>query len=433
MQTVPNENVEKQNIFLRVLLSICRVLLIAGLLLYVLYHLTNGFSAEMKTETVRLYTEELFLDSEGVIVRSEIPVRSDGGGVVSYRFASGERVSKGARLAMVYSGSQNAETVARVAEIDKTIDLLESADINGETQISDGIAAGREISDRLSTFSDLISRGDYESASEESVSMLKAFVRRESIISDSGDDVAATLASLKAERESLASTLSGTSNSVYASAAGYFYDNADGAEGVFDYSSVTSLTPSEYSERVGGVLASVGDAIGKIVTQAKWYFVCPVTKDESIGLTVGKKYEISFGMSDMCISMTLDAKNEEGSDVLLIFSSIAMPEDFDYKRVQKVSIMRDTVSGYRVPSSALRIVDGTVGVYIRSGNTVKFRVADVIYESGAYSFISDETEGKTLYSSDTDETNDVYCKGLALYDNVIISGAKELFPDRIVN
>ena len=432
MQTGSNENVENQNTFVRVLLSVGRALLILGLLFYVLYHLTNGFSADMKTETMYIWNEEILLNTDGVIVRDETPVSGASGGVVSYRFANGQRVSKGARIAMVYSGSKDAETVARVAEIDKIIELLETADIDGDTQISDGISAGREIESRLAYISECMSRGDYAAAVADKDLLVKAFVRRSTIISDSGEDVKAQLASLEAERASLASSLGGSS-AVNAALSGYFYNHADGGEGVFDYDSIDELKPSEYYELRSALDNTDSDAMGKIVALPKWYFICPVSKEESIGLEIGKKYTVEFGLSDMRIDMTLSSKNEESGEVLLAFSSVEMPDGFDFERIQRASIVRETVSGFRVPSSALRMVDGTVGVYIRSGNTVKFRVAEVLYESGAYSFVGPDTEAKTLYSADTDETNDIYCKGLSLYDNVIVGGARELSPDRIVN
>ena len=117
---------------------------------------------------------------------------------------------------------------------------------------------------------------------------------------------------------------------------------------------------------------------------------------------------------------------------MLIFSALGMPEGFTFDRTQRASLVRDTVSGYRIPASALRVVEGVVGVYIRSGNTVRFRTADVLYESGAYVYIDTETEGVTLYADDTDAENDLYCEPISLYDAVIVSGARDLIPEGIV-
>ncbi|MBQ6893539.1 MAG: hypothetical protein IJN48_04970 [Clostridia bacterium] len=427
------EKEEKQSLAVRVILSVARVALIIGLLFYVLYHLTNGFSAELETETVNLYSMPIVLNSNGIIVRNEVTVANTSGGVVSYRYENGKRVGKDAKIAVVYGSGDDAATVARVAEIDATIDFLEDAGIGEELTANDGIAAGKEISSILLLAADKIGRGDYGSAVEKSDDLLEAFLKRNAAIGGDSDSVSSALASLTNERGRLAMSLSGVTNTIKAPVAGYFYDYADGGEGVFDYQRITSLTPEEYRNGLSKIQAVSSLAAGKIVTVPKWYFVCPMARDACVGVSEGNKYDILFSLNDMTITMTLEAKNVVGDEALLVFSTKDMPSGFDFTRQQKVSVVTDTVSGYRVPSSALRVVDGTVGVYIRSGNTVRFRVAQVIYESGSYSYISTETEGVTLYSSDDDETNDVYCKGLALYDNVIVSGANELYPDRIVN
>lgn len=433
MPNSQNESVEKQNTFVQMLLSALRIALIAGLIIYVLYHLTGGFSAEMKTETVRIYNEEVSVNVTGAVVRSEKVVENSLLGVVNYRFANGERVGVNSEVATVYSEGQNAETIGRIAELDKSIELLDGFDFDEEISVSDGIAAGHEISDRLFNVSYSLGRGDFAAVLDNKEPILKSQITRSIALGDGGEAAKGTLSELRSERSTLVSSLGGQSSTVRTKYSGYFYDSVDGGEDAFDYASVKELTPSSYRECMQNVGESDPLAVGKIVTSPRWYFACPVKTSEAANLKVGKKYDIDFAESDMRIQMTLDAKNEEGDELLLVFTTNVIPSGFDFGRVQKASIVKETVSGYRVPSSSLRVVDSTVGVYIRSGNTVKFRVADVIYESGAYSFVSTDTEGKTLYADDADAENDVYCKGLSLYDNVIVSGAKELTPDRIVN
>lgn len=415
------------------LLSVLRVLLIIGLIGYVLYHLTNGFSSEMRIETARLYTENRVISAEGMIVRSERVVENSLGGVVDYRFGNGEKVGVGAKIATVYSSSENADTVRRISEIDKTLDLLDTDSSGATLTVYDGIVAGHNIASGLSDVSEAINRGEFGSVGELKDGLLGEYAEREVAISGNSANSEDRVNELERERASLVASLSGTSSSVFAPCAGYFYENVDGGENAFDYGSLKELLPSGYRECAAKIDGSDTLAVGKIVTYPRWYFVCPCNKKDAASFKVGKKYVIDFSVSDLEIDMTLDAKNEEGDELLLVFSTNIIPSGFDFLRNQKVTIVKDTVEGFRVPSTALRVVDGTVGVYVRSGNTVKFRVADVLYESGAYSFISPYTEGKTLFADDADTTNDIYCKGLSLYDDVIVSGAKELSPDRIVN
>lgn len=387
----------------------------------------------MKTQTVKLSAEELLLSTVGTVVRAEVPVLSSESGVVSYVYGDGEKVKASAKVATVYSGYADSDTVARIAELDRSIELLEATGIDGDTHVSDGADAEREIASQLLTLSEQIGRGAFGSAGKGADSLLSTFVRRDAILTENTDSTLATLSALRAERESLAASLTGGSTVVRASQPGYFYSYADGGETVFAYDRVEKLTPAEYREGLAAMQSAPAGILGKIVLYPRWYLLCPVTEEEAKTLKTQNSYTLYFSGCGERIAMTLAAKNAGDGEVLLVFTTQEMPADFDFARTQKVSVVTETISGYKLPASALRIVDGSVGVYIRSGNTVKFRIVEVFYESGAYVFVRTDTAGQTLYANDDDATNDIYCKGLSLYDNVIVSGAKDLSPDRIVN
>lgn len=427
-----NVQEKKKSVPVRILLAAARIILIIALLLYVLYHVTGGFSTELETEIARLHTERFLLSTSGVIVRNETVLENKTGGVVSYRYENGDRVPIGATVCTVYGGVSDAATVAKVAELDKAIGFLEDIGVDRELSVNDGIAEGKKISSLLNDVSDSISRGEYSGIGEKSNALLHANLLRNAALRDDSDSVKSALKELQAERAKLSSSLSDVTNYIYAPVAGYFYDYVDGGEGVFNYSSIISLTPDEYRKGLEK-LETDTDAAGKIVRVPMWYYVCAVPKEDCTVLEEGRKYDLLFNNGDLTLNMKLAAKNTAGDETLLVFSTNEMPQGFDFSREQKVSVVTGSVSGYRVPSSALRVADGTVGVYVRSGNTIVFRVCDVLHESGSYSYIRPDTKSVTLFSADENEENHVFCKGLALYDEVIVRGANELYPDKIIN
>jgi len=422
---------KKRDPVLRVLLSIGRVLLVLGLFFYLAYHLTGGFANEMRTETVTISKEEIALASVGTIVRDEATVYSDLTGVISYRFADGERVAVHAKVATVYSGTSDAETVARIAVLDRAIDLLEAAEIDENTTVSDGTAADRTVGRTVGTLAEQIARGAYGKTADSADTLLTALVRRDTILAEGSAAAGERLAALRSERAALADALGGSAL-IYAPEAGYFYTHADGGETAFDFAGATALSAAEYRLKLSAMSAPPANAVGKIVRLPKWYLLCPVENAQAQPLRAGKNYAVDFSAEGMRLTMQLAAKNEGESETLLVFTSQEMPADFAFDRTVKVSVITDTVEGYRLPASALRVVDGTVGVYIRTGNKVQFRAADVFFENGSHVFVDPKTEGVTLYASDGDDTNDVYCKGLSLHDAVIVSGAKDLTPEGIV-
>jgi len=422
---------KKPDPVLRVLKSLGRGVLVLALFFYLLYHLTSGFSVEMKTQVVKPVTESISVGGTGVIVRDEKVITSDASGVVSYVYEDGEKVKINARVAQVYSGTNDEKTVLRIAEIDRAAELLELAEIDTDTRVSDGAASKREISSLLMNVSAGIRHGEYGAVASASDKILTEAVRRDTILSGT-DGTGETLSALYAERNKLAAALGGIETSLRAPAAGYFYSYTDGGEGVFDFSRVCDLTAAEYRVKFDTVGNTYANAVGKIVRSPKWYLLLPLENEQAKPYKAGNSYDVAFEGDGITLNMLLESKNEGDSESLLVFSSKLMPSGFSFDRVQNVSVVSDTVSGYKLPISSLRVVDGYVGVYIRSGNNIKFRAVEQLYESGAYVFVSTDTEGVTLYSSDTDETNDIYCKGLSLYDAVIVSGAKDLSPDRIV-
>ncbi|MBR5539216.1 MAG: hypothetical protein IKU61_04885 [Clostridia bacterium] len=426
------ESEKRPDPVLRVLKSLARGVLVLALFFYLLYHLTSGFSTEMKTQVVKPVTEAISVFGKGTVVRDEKVITSGTSGVVSYIYEDGEKVKINSRVAKVYSNASDEDALCRIAEIDRAIELLTLAEIDTDTRVSDGTAAKREISSLLMNVSQGIGKGEYGKVAYASDRILTEAVRRDTILSGGGG-AGETLAALRDERSRLAATLGGTETVVKAPWAGYFYSHTDGGEVTFDFSGVSGLSPAEYRVKADMAGTAVANAVGKIVRSPKWYLLLPVEETEARVFGAGKSYDVAFEGDGITVKMLLESKNEGDGESLLVFSSKLMPSGFSFDRRQNVSVVSDTVSGYKIPLSALRVVDGYVGVYVRSGNNIKFRAAEQLYESGAYVFLATDTEGITLYAADEDETNDIYCKGLSLYDAVIVGGAKDLSPDRIVN
>ena len=210
---------------LRVLKSLARGVLVLALFLYLLYHLTSGFSREMKTQVVKPVTEAISVVGKGTVVRDEKVITSDISGVVSYIYEDGEKVKINSKVAKVYSNASDENAVIRIAEIDRAIELLSLAEIDTDTRVSDGTAAKREISSLLMNVAQGIGKGEYGKVAHAPDRILTEAVRRDTILSGEGG-AGETLSELRDERSRLAATLGGTETVIKASAAGYFYENS---------------------------------------------------------------------------------------------------------------------------------------------------------------------------------------------------------------
>jgi len=152
--------------------------------------------------------------------------------------------------------------------------------------------------------------------------------------------------------------------------------------------------------------------------------LCPIDKNLAVDYTVGKTYKLEYPSTT---NRVFEAKLEkmitqtDKDEVILVFSSNTIDEGFRYTRKQSVRIIKDSLDGLRINKEALRITNGTQGVYTISGNTVRFKKVEIIYTSDDYYLV------KQLKSTDKD-----YASSLMLYDNVIIGG-KDLYDGKIIN
>lgn len=84
-----------------------------------------------------------------------------------------------------------------------------------------------------------------------------------------------------------------------------------------------------------------------------------------------------------------------------------MNDDVARLRKTEIEIRTDTYEGIKVPNQALHIVDGKKGVYVLIASQVKFREAEVIYNTDDYALVKYDTENEDA---------------IHLYDKIITQG-----------
>ena len=88
----------------------------------------------------------------------------------------------------------------------------------------------------------------------------------------------------------------------------------------------------------------------------------------------------------------------------MIFECEDVREGFDFTRSQSVTVVTSETTGFKVPISAVRIVDGIEGVYIIDEIKVGFRRIDVIDESGGF-YLCREVTAEDL-AEETDKADE---------------------------
>ncbi|MBQ2768284.1 MAG: hypothetical protein IJF49_09475 [Clostridia bacterium] len=408
----------------QVLIYICTALLSILLIFYLVYHLFNGFSAEIRTETAVEASAQDTLLLEGYLFRNETIIRSSLSGTVDYAVADGERVGVGSVLANVYATADDGSIRRRVMAIDEEIALLKASNISEGVVISDTSATDARIDSLLYAIRGDLMSGRYDYARRETDSLLVQLNKRE-IITGAVKNYNSRIETLNAERAGLTARLYGHSQQITSAESGYFFYGLDGYETAFNPAQLDKLTLDDFAQLCQAQPSTLpADAVGKLVRSYVWYFVVPIARTQLDGFDEGKTYSLTFPYNyDMKLTMTLErAVTEiEREDALLIFSCSTMPDGFSYLRVQNVKIERQVQSGLRVPAEAVRIIDGVTGVYVLHGGRVEFRRIVILLER----------DGDCIVSSDLTAEGDEI-PYLQLHEEIITAG-KELYDGKVLN
>lgn len=388
------------------------------LIAYFVYHTANGFQDKVEFEGVFYREDEKTTTLDAYLFRDEHIINSRHQGIASYSVKENEKVTDRTEIAKIYSNSANAELIDEIETLNKQIEILSAVGASSQL-FTDMTHIDNAILESLSSITGYTQGGDYASAISYSDELLINLSKKQ-LRMNSQKNFAEYIELLKARRDSLSFALPSPIETVNSDAQGYFSKRCDGYEQFFDYEKIPTLSVSDFYEmKKNAEGAEVSDyTVGKIVSDFEWYLVCPLSHSETASFTAGKSYNITFS-ENMNIQMPaylLRIVTESGEgNALLIFRCERMPENFSYLRNQKISITLSTVSGLKIPRSAVRFSDeGRTFVYIMIGGRIHVRAVEIIDEAGEYYYVKSDTE-PTVINGD-----EAY--GIKRNDNVIVYG-----------
>ena len=254
---------------------------------------------------------------------------------------------------------------------------------------------------------------------------------------------------LEGEKASLRTGLGANLGSVYSASAGYFFSDADGYGNIFSSDRIDSMTFDEFLQMTEtDPETGTGLSIGTIVTDYKWYIACLMDKADAAGLADRYSCDVMFRYSGQMLEMHVYRVIPEtpGDRSVVVLECGKMPVNFDYTRMQPVDIVTATYTGYEIPSSAVRVVGGFQGVYVKNEVTIEFRRIHILYEydgkiicSGKPDSMKYEKGPDGTYKTDENgrrievvDTNDEIYPWIAQNDIVVVSGT-ELYSGKTID
>ncbi|MBQ8994966.1 MAG: hypothetical protein IJ091_04045 [Oscillospiraceae bacterium] len=384
--------------------------------LYFVFQIYYIVSPNYRTEIAVLYEVTDEITAEGTVVRGEKVAHSDSG-VKYFIVSDGDKVAAGSVVAERYENSEIAEKGIALSLLRQEAAVLSSIQ-SGNRGTANLSSLNRSIYNTLSTYTDERLSGDLTNVGKEKIELLSLFGAY-ALSSGADMEVQSRLDEVNHLIAELAKENLHPSEQIYTADSGYFISFIDGCEDIFADNDLEELSVKEIVDKINLAHSSYSynDSDYKILSDFSWEYVCHMSADQASRLRTGRTYTLGFqytSVGDIPAKVSLIKKDESMDEVVVVFSIERLNPAIALLRNEDVTIKFYNYSGIRVRRSSMRLVDGDLGVFIKYGDTVKFRKVNIIYETEDYII------------SGIEDVGDQY---LTMYDEVIVTG-KDLYVDK---
>lgn len=414
--------------FKNIMFQIASTLLAVAVIAYLILHTVSSFENELEVKSVYYTTMDLTFDSTGYVFRDETVLSSNHNGLVLYEFDNGEKVKKNQKIASMYSDSSDFETRKKIQSLESEVNYLTSI-VNEVKYSTPSIPElDKNINERIQSVSSFAFKNDLKNSIKVAKESIQSLDLKYCILNGT-DEYEDKIEEYKKEISNLNSTLKNVStSSISAPCSGYFYDEVDGYESVFTFENIDNLSGESFDNLKNTSPESIS-SLGKIVKSSKWYIVFELDVNDAITFSPDNKYSVTFPSSDNKIEMKLEKRidSSDESKKILIMSSNAILDNFNFSRKQVVSITVKSYSGLAFPSSAIHTdYDSTgaskAGVYVLDETVVKFKTFTRIMEKNGYVLCALPDSKNISFISNTEVSlfDAVITQGTNLYHNKVI-------------
>lgn len=390
------------------------ILLIA---VFAVHQAVSSLYKPVKTETAVFSDMSDGLNITGVIIRNETLVSAGDSGVLHFIIGDGNRVAKDGVIANIYDSESASIILERIDSVNGKIADIEEMLSYNNLEAADLDMINAKVHQNLNNLIICGGNGNYDAFSDKSDELLSAYNRRQAAMGETAD-FSAQLTALKAEKDQLAASLPAAKGTLRAEKSGYFVSKSDGYETVLTCENPESIT----LEYLNGIKAeNVGEnTVGKIVSDYEWYIAAEVSVNESLNFKEGDALTIYTSVKSYPkLPVTVKKINisESSGGAVVLFACNDMNSELASMRTGPMTVVKKEYSGLKVPTSARRVVDSKLGVYVLTGMQVKFVEVKVLFTDGDYMICEKQTsDGNVLRLYD-----EVIVKGKNLYDGKIIS------------
>lgn len=383
---------------------------------YVGYQAYGALYNPLKTIRATSGTYEDSIRTKGLVLHQETVINSNQNGVIDYVRDNGENVDKYGEVAYVY---QTEQDVANQRKIQSLTSQIKGYQQTGNSATAESIDIDVLSSEIEKSFLGLSAAADTSQASSIAASKadMLTLLNKKQLATGEVTNFDSQIAKLQNEIDELSKRTNAKIGTIYTPEAGYFVSSTDGFENAYDFSKVPGINAANVARLLTAKVKPQTGAVGKIISNYVSYIVCNLSANDAYTLHVGDSVQIRFLLSAQPeVPVTIEAINKDSSGVAVVFKCTTMTSSFSTIRRQDMEIITDSYTGIKVLDSFVHVVNGTKGVFVRSGSLVKFEKLDPIYSAAGYVVSG-------INSSDSDY--------LQVYDEVIENG-DDLYDGEII-
>lgn len=394
---------------------IVMLLFFAAIVLYLGAAAWKGFRDPYPTVQAYAYAVEDTVETTGYLVRRE-QVLTGGFGIVRLTPAEGEKVAAGATVALLYADQLSLERSDRLSLLEGEVEQLTAA-IDAAQKGEQGERLGQAVLDNLVSLRAAVEKGDLTRLESQSSAFKSAVYQQAQRYGEEGD-LTAAIAMAQSEIATLRAQTAQNVGQVNAERSGIFSGQVDGYENLLSPDNMNLLTPSILRALDTNAQPVDPSAVGKLITDSTWYFVCPMTEADARRCVVGERVPVRFSRDwSGTVNMKVEKiGQEENGQIPVILSSNRYLSETTLLRRQTVELIFAQKTGLRVPTAAVRIEDGESVVYVQVGITAEKKPVNILGQGEDYTLV------EPVLPPDASETQKK--KALRFGDPVIIAGGE---------
>jgi len=386
------------------------LLLFGALLAYLGIYIIRGTTNNVRTAPAVFVSLTENAVASGIVVRSESLIQSDEK-YLSIVADSGQVVSVGEPIAVVYSGEEALARAAKIRELELKKQYISSV-ISGKSSAENLSDRDTSIKNSLITLAASAARHNAENLATASLSLGSLVIQNSEVNTTEVD-----LNLVNTELDSLKQSALSDTSAITASSPGLFSASPDGYEYITP-DMLSGLTPSALQTLEDSPQKLADNVHGKMASTFEWFFAATISQTDAARLKVGQIATLDFGRycSSLLSAKVLSLSSPSSDECTVVFRCTAATSEMLSVRLASAEIVFDAHEGIRVPKQAVLSDEGGSYVYTLTGMQAEKKYITVVWETDEY-FLSDVSPDAASLRAG----NDIILTTEGLYDGKIMN------------